>query len=297
MTTTLPTAATTTITEPGVYDMPDHIYHGDPVPGGSLSSSGARNLLPPNCPAKFRHEQLHGRPPKTAFDFGHAAHKQVLGVGPQIVVVDAPSWKTKAAQTERDEAYAAGQVPILAHEYADVEGMADALRRHPVASALFNPAAGDPEQSLFWVDEQTGVWCRARLDWLPRPVEGRRLIVPDYKTCNSAELGHIQKAVHNYGYHQQDAFYLDGIKALGLDADPAFVFAFQEKTAPYLITVVQLTDEAKRIGRERNRQAIDIYRRCTEADHWPGYSDDINAIEEISLPPWAERQHEETAHV
>ena len=32
----------------GVYDIPEDLYHRDPVPGGSLSCSGAKKLLPPS---------------------------------------------------------------------------------------------------------------------------------------------------------------------------------------------------------------------------------------------------------
>ncbi|MGW9447058.1 hypothetical protein, partial [Bacillus mobilis] len=48
------------ITRPGVYDgIPEAVYHRDPVPGGSLSSSGARKLLAPSCPALFKYDQEH----------------------------------------------------------------------------------------------------------------------------------------------------------------------------------------------------------------------------------------------
>jgi hypothetical protein len=146
--------------------------------------------------------------------------------------------------------------------------------------------SGQPEQSLFWQDRPTGVWRRARLDWMPYG-NGGRLIVPDYKTAVSAAPSAIEKAMQNYGYHQQAAWYLDGVKALG-GGDAAFVFIVQEKTPPYLVTVVELDAITLRIGRDRNRQAIDLYRQCVTEDQWPGYTD---SIELISLPAWAENQH------
>jgi hypothetical protein len=76
------------------------------------------------------------------------------------------------------------------------------------------------------------------------------------------------------------------VRALGLDEDPAFLFVFQEKTPPYLVTVVQLDDEAEAAGRARNELAMEIWRDCTQAGVWPGYSQDI---ELITLPPWAAR--------
>lgn len=273
------------ITKPGIYDIPNDVYHADPVPGGSLSSTGARRLLPPSCPALFRHEQVHGQPPKKAFDFGTAAHGVVLGSGPELVKVDAPNYLTKKAQAARDEARARGAVPLLPHEYEQVQAMAEAIRQHPAARALFAEGSGIPEQSLFWVDRPTGVTCRARLDWMPYG-NGRRLVVPDYKTAVSASPAAIQKAVLNYGYHQQNAWYVDGVKALG-GGDAAFVFVVQEKTPPYLVTVVELDEVTVQAGRVRNRRAIELYAQCVAEDHWPAYSD---SIELISLPEWAQKQ-------
>lgn len=280
-------AAGREITEPGVYpDVTAEEYHADPVPGGSLSSTGARKLLPPSCPALFHHEQQHGREPKAHFDLGHAAHRLVLGDGPTLVPLDFADWRTKAARAERDAVRADGSVPLLADDYAQVQAMAAALRDHPFASRLFTPGTGRPEQTLVWRDQPTGVMCRARLDWLRAKGRGR-LVVPDYKTTRSAEPTAIQRAVHEYGYHQQAAWYLSGVHALGLADDAVFVFAFQEKTAPYLVTVVELDAMALRIGAARNRRALDIYRECTASGRWPGYRDDVA---HLSLPPWAENR-------
>ncbi|MFE2911298.1 PD-(D/E)XK nuclease-like domain-containing protein [Kitasatospora indigofera] len=280
-------AAGPVITEPGVYEMTNEEYHRDPVPGGSLSSSGARKLLAPGCPARFRHDQLNGQASNEAFDFGHAAHLMVLGEGADLYVVDADGWTTKAARAERDEARAGGLVPILQHQYQQVQAMAAAIRRHPIAGGMFNHLYGSPEQSLFWQDVPTGVWRRARLDWLPDETDGR-MIVADYKTTISADPESISRSVHNYGYHQQAAWYLDAVRALDLaNSSAVMVFVFQEKTPPYLVNVVQLDQAAMRIGRERNRRAIAAYQACIESGRWPGYSD---RIEIVTLPAWAEKQ-------
>jgi hypothetical protein len=283
---------TLVIDRPGVYDgIPDDAYHADPVPGGSLSASGAKKLLAPSCPALFRYDADHGAKHKREFNFGHAAHKKVLGVGAEIVPIDAANYKTKAAQEARDAAYAAGKVPLLPAEVAVVDAMAAALIAHPWASLLFNPEAGKPEQSIFWFDEEFGIWRRARLDWLPNPTSNGRLICIDYKSAVSAEPGAFSRTVANFGYHMQDAFYLDAVQAVGLgDEDTAFLFVVQEKTPPYLVTVVELDARAIQVGRERNRRALEIFRDCQQSGIWPGYS---NEIELISLPNWALRQHEE----
>ncbi len=269
------------ITEPGVYDMPADEYHAQTA----LSSSGARKLLAPSCPALFKWERDHGQPNKRVFDFGHAAHRMVLGDGPELVVVDADDWRTKAAREARDEAHAEGKVPLLADEFATVSQMAWEQRRHPAA---FEPKNGKPEQSLFAKDAATGVMLRARLDWLPDPTDGRLTLV-DYKTTVSAEPAAFGRSVAKYGYYQQAAWYLDIVKTLGLADDPAFLFIGQEKTPPYLVTVFELDEEALRIGRRRNRQAIEVFAECAATDTWPSYSSEI---EQISLPLWMVDEYE-----
>lgn len=283
---------TVRIERPGVYGIPVNDYHADPVAGGSLSSTGARKLLPPSCPAKFKHWLDNGDPPKREFDLGHAAHKLILGVGPELVVIDADNYKTKAAQSTRDAAYAAGAVPLLVAEHQQVLGMAIAVANHPIAGPLFRQGTGLPEQTLVWFDHEFQVWRRALLDWLrPRPAPGRRLIVPDFKSAHAADKVSISKAIDNHGYDQQMAWYLDGVQALGLagDVEPAALLIVQEKTPPYLITLVQLDDVALERGRLRNRLALDEYRRCLATDAWPGYAE---SVIEVGLPPWAERNHE-----
>lgn len=276
------------ITEPGVYpDMPAEAYHADPA----LSSSGARALLPPSCPARFRHEQLHGQPHKRVWDLGHAAHKLVLGAGDDLVVIAADSYRTKVAKETRDGAYADGLIPLLAEEYKQVEAMAAALRAHPVAGAVFHPDRGQPEQSLWWRDGPTGVMRRARLDWLPEPRPGRRLIIPEYKTCASADPEALSKAVHTYGYHQQADWYLTAARALGLAGDDAgFIFVCQEKAPPYLVSVIELDGPALRIGAARNRRALEVYAHCVRTGSWPAY---VEGVGQVGLPRWAEIQEGE----
>lgn len=277
------------ITEPGMYpDLDEKTYHRDPVPGGSLSVSGAKKLLAPSCPARYRYDADHPVH-KPEFDFGQAAHLKVLGRGGVLDVIDAPDYKTKAARESRDAAYAGGRIPILVGELVQVEAMADAIREHPIASILLDPACGAPEQSGFWFDDEFGVWRRVRFDWLPHPSSNGRLILTDYKSAASAEPSAFGRAAANFGYHMQDDWYRDGARALGLGGDDtALVFVVQEKTPPYLVTVCELDEEAREIGRARNRRALEIYRDCAATRLWPGYS---QAIETVSLPRWAHYQH------
>ena len=270
---------------PGVYDIGETEYFADPA----LSCSGAKLLLPPSCPAMFRYRQDHPEH-KDVFDFGSAAHKMVLGAGPELAVLDFENWQTKASREKRDAAYAEGKTPLLPADLAKVEAMASAIRQHPVAGPLFDPGrGGQPEQSLFWSDEETGIKRRCRIDWLPEPIRGR-IVLADYKTADHADPASVGKAVVNYGYLQQEQWYLDGIRALGLDDDPDFWFVFQEKNPPYLVNVARVKSADRWLGRTRNRDAIEVFRDCTESGLWPGYEAGTeDGITDIELPPWAAR--------
>jgi len=301
------------ITEPGVYEIDEATYFDC---DHALSCSGAKLLLSPSCPAKFFWQQDH-RAYKDVWDYGSAAHKVVLGSGPEIEVVDAAclqqladstddaklaklyaetaakgdpdAWTTSAAKAAKAVARAAGRVPLLRHDYECVRAMADAIRRHRLAGALLNPEYGHAEQSMFWTDPESGSLLRARLDVLRDKVPGR-LWIPDYKTADSADPEKFARSAASYGYHMQDAWYGDGARALGYE-DPRFLFVVQEKEPPYLVSVVELDHEARRAGRLRNRRAITLYRKCVTDGKWPGYVPD-DEIRYVSLPPWAIRRED-----
>mgnify|MGYP001247217689 FL=1 len=269
------------ITEPGVYDLAPEVYHADPVAGGSLSASAAKKLLA--CPARYRYELTHPKPPKKELDLGHAAHRLALGVGAELVEVEADNWRTVAAQAAKAAAHAAGKTPLLSSEWAQVQAMHDALAAHWAGHLL---RGGCAEQVLVWRDEATGVWCRAMLDYR----RGARIV--DYKTTSSAAPSDLDDAVARFGYDLQRAFYLDGVIALGLVEDPAFIFVAQEKEPPYLVSVFQLDADYAAIGAAKARRAREMWRDCTAAGVWPGYPGTEDVIT-ISPPRWARNRSEE----
>lgn len=272
------TAVAEIVTGPGVFELDNDTYHAHPA----LSSSGARKLLPPSCPAIYRYERDHAPAAKKEYELGHAAHTLALGVGPKLVLVDRERWDTKEVKETLAAIRADGNVPLKRAEHEQVHAMAKALREHPRFGELFGDG-GVAEPSLFWTDEATGVQCRARPDWLTP----HRIV--DYKTTTDASLGHVTSSVASYGYYIQAPWYLVGAVELDLVAEDAeFVFVFQSKTPPYLVSLVDIDEPGMRVGEARMRWALEIFRDCTDSGIWPGYSEDI---ETVSLPGWLTRQH------
>src|SRR5690606_13404006 len=155
----------------GLYhNLPEYRYHNEEfVPGGSLSSSGARQLL--DSPARYQWEQQR-RTARRAFDVGHVVHATSLGPGAPIVtspdehLTPSGSPSTKAAtKAWEDEQRANGLAIISRADLALVEAMAEAVLAHPGARELLEKP-GHSEVSAFAPDPDTGVWCRARFDRL-----------------------------------------------------------------------------------------------------------------------------------
>jgi hypothetical protein len=279
------------ITVPGIYDMPADVYHADPAPTPSLSASGMKKILG-ECPARFWFENRRLNPNaqevKTkALAIGRAAHTWLLqgelfereiAVMPADLDLRSGAGKAFAAQAEGE-----GKTLIRAHEFEAIKAMREAaMRSKLVRDALTN---GKAEQSLFWQDQETGVWLRCRPDWLPSALQ----LIDDFKTAGSCHPGEFEKSVYTYGYHVQGAHTLDGIEAVTGHRPDGFRFIVQEKDPPYLVSVCHLDDEALMWGGKLARRAIRIFADCLSRDWWPGYDEYVSTI---GLPGYALKEYE-----
>lgn len=269
------------VVQPGIYNLSHEEYHADLVPGGSLSSTGARKLTPPDgSPARFKYDL--GRPDnRRTFDLGQLAHNQLTGAGPEVVVLDDDNFRKQKTRDDRDDAYANGQIPVLPQDMDVVYDMMRALEAHEWAAALFERGTGLAEPSLFW--ESDGVWKRSRPDFVSfrRHPTTHQLMIPEYKTAPSAEKHKFTKHAYDLGYHQQAAWICDAAKGTNIvpaDEDPMLLFVVQEKKAPYIVNVIEATPDALMWGRLLNAEAVDLYKRCRKSGRWPGYSDGIERM-------------------
>ncbi len=275
--------------EQGVHDIPAEVYHADPCPEPSLSSSVAK-ILNARSPrhAWMAHPQLnpdHVGENKVEYDIGTAAHGLLLEGESGVEVIDQVSYRTKAAREARDAAYAAGKTPLLPHQMVDVGAMSVAARQQLRAHDAGDPFTdGKPEQTLVW--QEQGIWCRARLDWLKNTTSN---LFYDYKTTTNAHPDTWQRRAFDLSYDMQDAFYCRGIRAvLGIEK-PELRFVVQEKTPPYALCVVALTPAARALGDAKIHRAMGTWRACLRDNRWPGYPADVAYVD---APPWEEMRFE-----
>lgn len=276
-----------------ILDMPSAEYHARP----EISSHDLGRIL--EAPAKYLHGKQHPREATPAMRLGTLTHLAVLEpelFASSVVVMpdDAPSRPSSRQRFAKKpspdtvtaclwwdefERETIGKDIIDAGELELLFAMRDAVSGHPAAAMLLGKIAST-EASVFWVDEQTGVQRRMRTDALAPSLK----LIIDLKTGIDVSPDGFARAVANFGYHRQAAYYIDGMRAItGEDWRMAFVAV--EKDAPHLVGVYVLSDAAVEQGRQEIRAGLETAARCIETDEWPGYSPQVVALD---LPRWAQ---------
>ena len=162
---------------------------------------------------------------------------------------------------------------ITQEQFEQIEEMRNAAYATPFVAKLLN---GDKELSFWGKDEDTGLITKCRPDAIVE-FNGRHILV-DYKTCTDAENTKFYRDSIKYGYDLQLAYYRDILKQnTGLDYD--VVIIAQEKSAPYVTNVFQLSENYLESGRALYKQMLKVYKECLETDNWYGYmKDGINIL-------------------
>lgn len=278
------------ITKPGLYPgIPNADYHrgllSDPKP---LSSSMAKALVT-RSPAEFKYESEH-RVEKSAFDEGQAVHELVLEGGfKSIDVYEFDSWRTGEAKAARAESYAAKRHPMLRKDIANIEAMANAVKRSALASAVFTD--GRPEVSALVQDPKSGIWLQARFDWLRLPDKGQPVIADLKTTAKGANPRSFNREIAERHYHLSMAFYRHVLMLLGYD-DPKLTFVAVDKAAPHLVSVHDVSISDRIVGDLLVNKAITTYAHCLATDSWPGFDTETHITD---LPAWATYEAEEIA--
>lgn len=255
----------------GIYDIPLARYIADPCPAPSLSGSIANVLL--MLSPRHAWEQHPRLNPEYAsrqgnhLDLGTVAHRELLGKGEEIVVIDCAEYRKQQHKDERDAAYAAGKTPIKAPDYEEVCRMVEAARAqlaaHEIGDVLLQE--GWAEQTLVW--REHGVWCRACIDWM---LSGGATLY-NYKTTTCAHPDVWTRRAYQLGYDLSAAFHAQGIAALTGASDIVHRWVVQERKPPYALSVIELSPAAITMAERKVGEALSLWRKCLEAGVWPAY--------------------------
>lgn len=262
-------------------------YHQDPCESPSLSSSVAKVLLSKSpLHAHYIHPRLGNgeREQKKEWDLGSLAHKLVLGKGREIAIIEADDYRSKAAQTARDEARAAGAIPALRKQYDNACVAAEAItaRLRDIDGIVLS---GESEVPIAWQERSNHgpIWCRGLIDHLV--FDGDRAVVYDFKTTRSAHPAACARAVLQYRYDIQQAAYTSGVSRVWpkVAGRVDFVFLFAEMTAPFGVTPGRLDGVLREHGEDGWTKAVVDFGEALTFDQWPGYTSSIVTLE---APGW-----------
>jgi hypothetical protein len=298
MTTTAPHAAPA----PGIYDgTPAATYHAWPGASNSRLSDLRRS------PAHMIEGIRNPKPSTAAQIVGDAAHLAILEpelFGTRYVVAEQCAARKRGGErcTNGGKYWVGGDwfcgvhmkaddvpVPgpddpaiIPADDYDICAAIARSVRQHPAAAEMLRGRQAT-ELSARWVDERTGVMCKARLDGVA-PQWGT---VIDIKTTRDASPEGFQRAIFQYGYFRQAAHYLAAMNLLHEVDFQHFVIIAVEKEPPYAVGVYRLLDAVVQAGRGELDELLPLYAECERTGIYPGYGDEV---QEIGLPSYAWKQ-------
>ena len=254
----------------GLYlDLPNDEYHSDTAIGSSTLK-----VLATKTPAHYKGMV---RKESAAFDFGSALHMAVLEPAKAALIVCGPDDRRGKKWTDAKEAAdAAGQILLTASDYSEVMAARDAVLSNKDMQWLMRGKTM-AEASIFHTDATTGLRCKIRPDLVNHNLN----IMADLKTCLSASPNAFSKAVLDYGYHIQNAFY-ERIWA-GFNEWPvgSFLFVCVEKDPPYATAIYELDMPTIAEGDNLVNIGLETYMTCQLTGEWPSYP---SGIQKLRLP-------------
>jgi hypothetical protein len=127
--------------------------------------------------------------------------------------------------------------------------------------------AAKAEFTIVWVDEETGLECKARIDAhspTPQP------LAFDAKTTDDARKAGFRRQFAKQDYDLQAAHYCAGLKAF-YGVDFPFLFGAVEAKAPHGTGIFGMSAQLLANGEQKRRHALALLKRCQDTNLWPKY--------------------------
>lgn len=196
-----------------------------------------------------------------------------------IIAPDLGDGRTKEGKARRAEfdVRAHGRTILSEEDGEHLHAMVARIRENSIVRGLLEDPDGVAQMAVVWVDRTTGLTCKGRLDWY----SPRYKMAMDLKTTEDASPRAFSRSIANYGYHRQNAMYVAGLLAHGIELD-RFIFAASEKSLPFGVASYWLSPEDVRRGHQANAKDMAELKECLDANEWPGYYGGT-----IELPKWA----------
>lgn len=186
------------------------------------------------------------------------------------------SKSSKYYQTKKAEFYKANadKTIVTADQFDEMLGCVKSLCSNEAASSVLR-GPGPVEVSIVWEDEETGMLCKGRFDKL----NSAGGMFADLKTAR--DVARFRRAIIDYGYHRQAAFYREGWRVLTGELLVPWLIPI-EKSAPYGCCAAPLSIELIQQGWTLISRDVQRVAEAVEADAFPCYENP----EEWVAPDW-----------
>lgn len=189
------------------------------------------------------------------------------------------AWKAFKAQHEGRTIVKSSELAELVALKEQAALVASIVHTDPVSGPLL--ARGHQEGVLVWRDKRTGLPCKCRFDSGHFITFDKHLA--DLKT-DARGLDRFDSTAARLLYHEQLAFYADGVSAVFNVQPPVHIIAV-ESEAPHDVVVYDLDDLTLDLGRTRYEELMDKLAACLKAGVWPGRANGQRVP--LKLPAWA----------
>lgn len=229
------------------------------------------------CPAHAKWYIDNGRKDTDALNFGRALDAYILeplrflelyAVCPKC---DKRTKEGKALWMNFEGNMQPGQEVIFQDDYDKIIQIGASVIN---SQAMRLIQGGQSQVCAVWVDKDTGLVCKSRLDYYQKNIP----MITDLKSTQDCSPDGFGYDVYKYGYFQQAGFYCMGHEVLTGD-DPLFAIFAIEKEEPYVHASYELGMSTIEAGKNAARKSLRIYKKCMESGQWPMYHEQTVLLE------------------
>lgn len=239
-------------------------------------------------PSKVLSESTRKRQTSDRMALGSAIHSYVLegedAFHSSFIAMPKIDRRTKAGKEEYERflSRSKGKTVIKESDLDIIRGVDRSIRSHPSRDQVLT--TGWVESALQWECPESGMLCKALLDFLPFKSYPNAAIV-DLKTTRDASPSGFCREIAKYMYHGQAAYYREGLSIVEDLPKRDVILIAVEVEPPFCVGFYRLSADALDSGYRLFQTAIDRWLGACETDDFtPFYTD---GVEELSIPSWA----------
>ena len=172
---------------------------------------------------------------------------------------------TKAYKSAYELVESSGKTPYTKDDLIKLDAIKDSIDNDKDATKVLGKS-DKRELVLTWVDKETGLNCKAKLDFIGDKIAGDLKTIGDFKFHGYSEDDEIlrNKKLHyqclDYGYYLQFAHYFNGCIANDFDLK-YFAVIWCERDGINDVCTNLLSDDKLELGQEQLRQAFSNYQK------------------------------------